>query len=161
MQITKEKYHNILINSFTQIMQVMFKESIVDDIKIIPGLPLEEKREVALVIHFTGGLNGKIILSCSFNTALKISKKISGCKQETEIKPKEQKQFLKDNLGELINMLSGKIVYIFQKEYGTTRITTPTIIIGSKLIVSIYSEKSIYTYLELPFGKIELTLTLN
>ena len=162
MQISEERYKEMVKQAFDHIMEVMFNnKNAKESIKIISAPPPTEKREIAILIQFTDGLEGKLIFACSKETAIKITKKLAGIKEETEIKLEDQKKVFKDSLGELMNILSGKMAYSLQRDFGTIRLTTPTIITGSDLIITIYDISSMSTYLESQFGIIELTLTLN
>ena len=162
MQVSEKRYKKLVKQAFDHIMEVMFDNNKAkDSIIIIPKLPDTEKREIAILIQFTDGLEGKLILSCSKKTATKITNKLAGRKEETKINPENEKQAFKDSLGELMNILSGNIAYALQRDFGTIRITTPTIVTGNDLIITIYDISSMFTYLESQFGIIELTLTLN
>lgn len=162
MKISKLILNQLILESFKEIIDVMIKNmELKDNLKIVTAFNSNEEREVAILIQFIGGVEGKIVLSCSLPTALHITKTILGFGSDKDIRKEEQREYIKDSLGELMNMLAGKIAFSFQKDYGTTRITTPTIVNGSHLIIKLYDENAISTYLETIFGIVEITLSTN
>jgi CheY-specific phosphatase CheX len=162
MKLTKEEYDILIKESFEHILEVMFnEENAGDKIKILSILPETEKREIAILIQLTGGIEGKIILTTSLETANKIVKVLSPDFFEETEDIDEQKQVFKDSLGELMNILAGKVAYHFQKKYGTTRITTPTIVSGSKLKITLCDNNAINAVIEFAYGIIEIIFTLN
>jgi CheY-specific phosphatase CheX len=162
MKVGKEEYDTLIRESFEHILEVMFSEKDAGSkLDTLPELPREEKREIAILIQLTDGVEGKIILTCSLTTANKIAKALYPDFQEETENVDDQKQVFKDSLGELMNILAGKIAYHFQRKYGTTRITTPTIISGNKLKITIYDNNAINSVIRFAYGIVDIIFTLN
>ncbi len=162
MKVGKEEYDILIKESFEHILEVMFSEKDAGNkINTLPGLPQGEKREIAILIQLTDGVEGKIILTCSLTTANKIAKALYPDFYEETEDIDDQKQVFKDSLGELMNILAGKIAYHFQRKFGTTRITTPTIISGNKLKITVYDNNAINSVIQFDYGIVDIVLTLN
>ncbi|MBN1798160.1 MAG: chemotaxis protein CheX [Spirochaetales bacterium] len=162
MKVVKEEYDMLIRESFEHILEVMFEQkNAKDEIKLLPALPAAEKREIAILIQLTEGVEGKIILTCSLSTANRIAKALSPDFFEEGLSFEDQKEVFKDSLGELMNILAGKIAYHFQRKYGTTRITTPTIVSGNQLKITVYENNALNAVIEFAYGIVDIILTLN
>jgi CheY-specific phosphatase CheX len=162
MKVTKAEYDTLIKESFEQILEVLFSQKNAGDtITTLAQLPEDEKREIAILIQLTDGVEGKIILTCSLETANRITKALSPDFFEEVKSLDDQRQVFKDSLGELMNILAGKIAYYFQRKFGTTRITTPTIISGNKLKITVYDNNAINAVIRFNYGIVDIIFTVN
>ena len=160
MQITKDYFKSEVKKAFEHILRVMLHQKDIDEcIEVENGDIQEEEREVAILIQFIGGIEGKIILSCSIKTGLSIAMKLSTYNTKSELNEQEKRDLIKNSLGEIMNILAGKIAYSLQREYGTSRLTTPAMISGKLLLITIYDENSLRCCIRTPFGPIEIILS--
>ncbi len=162
MEIRLESYQKQVLESFKHIFTTLFRSGEESErLSIVGQYPEEEKREIAILIHFIGGVEGKIVLSCSKNTAMNITKALNKMSVDKDLDPVEEKETVKNSIGEIMNILAGKLAYSFQREYGTTRITTPAMVSGMVLFITVYDENSLCSYIDSRFGVFEIILSIT
>ncbi|MBN1697255.1 MAG: chemotaxis protein CheX [Spirochaetales bacterium] len=160
MEIAKDDFNRKVLAAFEHILKVLFNRNEKESIRLTTSGPAEQEREIAILIQFIGGIEGKIILACSKETALDIAKSLPGFDENTASTEAGQRDYIKNSLGEIMNMLAGKIAYGYQKDFGTTRITTPAMISGKLLFITVYDEDSIISCIKTPFGLLEIIFSV-
>ena len=161
MDIDRSDFEQRVKSAFDHIFSTLFKLK-PEESGLLPCSKQieEEKREVAILIQFIGGIEGKIIMSCSRRTAENIVKVLYPEATDNDEDDTVMRDAIKSSLGEMMNILSGKLAFSFQKEYGTTRITTPAMISGNLLLITIYDNSSVNCCFDSRFENLEIILSL-
>jgi CheY-specific phosphatase CheX len=160
MKISREKVSQTLSGSLTQILKSLFGARFTEgSVRLMDKPPVQQKKEIIVLIQFVGGLEGKIIFCCSDESAIAISRILMKMPEGKEIESGEKHDIIKSSLGELMNMLAGKLSFVFQQDFGTIRITTPALVYGDSLEVAIYDENAYNFYFESQFGYFEINFS--
>ncbi|MFC1504773.1 chemotaxis protein CheX [Spirochaetota bacterium] len=99
------------------------------------------KQEISVVISFVGNINGVFALKCSKKFAVaavaKMMKNVTGQSKIDKMSVTE----VRDGLGEILNMVSGKIKEHFSDK-DTFKISVPTIVSGKDYIIQIKANEN-------------------
>jgi CheY-specific phosphatase CheX len=160
MKISRDELSRVLFGALNQILKSLFGAKFAEgSIKVLDSIAQQQKKEIIVLIQFVGGIEGKIIFCCSEESALAISRILMKMPENQAIAETDRQEMIKNSLGELMNMLAGKLSFIFQKDYGTIRITTPALVYGDSLEIAIYDENSYNFYFESQFGYFEINFS--
>jgi len=124
------KYINPFLSAARDIIsQCLYKEPTFEKpfVKTVPF----DSRDLLIIIGITGEMKGKVMINISKSSCVNIaSTMMGGMKMEFD-------ELSKSAAGELCNMIVGTTAMIFEKENIRINITSPTIIEGAQLKVSL------------------------
>ncbi|NCO66329.1 MAG: chemotaxis protein CheX [Candidatus Aquicultor secundus] len=112
-------------------------------------------QEVSVLIGVTGEIHGQVIYGMSAKVAKKIAAEMMG-----------QPVPLLDGLAqsaisELGNMITGLATVKFGKDYANLAVTPPTLIVGTKVLISTIDIQRLYIVLMSEAGDIEVSVALR
>ena len=73
----------------------------------------------------------------------------------------EIKQEYKDIVGELANMITGNAMNLFSSSDKQINLTTPTVVEGSKVTISLLKQTTLGIILYSPLGQLEMNVALK
>jgi CheY-specific phosphatase CheX len=117
-------------------------------------------REVGIVIQFWGGSGGEIVLLASRATARAFAVRLASAAPPAPGSAEEMK-LIKGSLGELLNILSAKILSAYCAPHTRHRLTTPSCIFGRELFISEPGEDSASVAVDTPFGRLDIHLRMD
>lgn len=118
----------------------------------IKRVPFSSK-DLLIIIGITGEINGKVMINTNRDSCINIASRMMGGV------PAQFDEITKSAVGELCNMILGYTAMIFEKEGTKIDITSPTIIEGVELKVSL-KEQIICVPINIGAGiKIELNIS--
>jgi chemotaxis protein CheX len=117
----------------------------------------EPRYGVSIIIGVFGYLTGQVIYSMRTDVAEKLVEKMLAGRP-----PHTRKQLFNDALGELANMITGRATCLINKsEDRTLKITTPAIVTGEQLGVTLVSKPTLVLSLHTQCGHVEMNVALE
>lgn len=111
--------------------------------------------EVSVLLGVTGEIHGQIIYGMSSKTAKKVAAEMIG--QPVPLLD----ELAQSAISELGNMITGLATVKFSESYSNLAITPPTLIIGTKVMISTVDIQRLYIVLMSDFGDIEMSIALK
>ncbi len=116
--------------------------------------------EVGLVVQFWGEGEGEIALLASRATAAAfVARFVPGTPPAAG--SREEMRLVKGTLGEILNILSSKILSAFSQDRRHQRLTTPSCIFGRELFIVPENGETAAVGVVTPFGRLDFHLRLG
>lgn len=112
-------------------------------------------QEVSVLIGVTGEIHGQVIYGLSLKTAKKIAAEMIG--QNVPLFD----ELAQSAISELGNMITGLATVKFGNTYSNLAITPPTLIVGTKVLISTIDIQRLYVVLMSNIGDIEVSIALR
>ena len=147
------------VNPFLEAASAVFKSILNVDLRrgtlVIKASPIPSL-DVSIIIGITGGVTGEVVYSLGFVTVEKIANVLM-----PGLSPEQIKSEYKDIIGELANMITGNAMNLFASSGMTIEITTPTVVEGSNVTISMIKQTTLGINLYSPMGQLELNIALK
>lgn len=112
-------------------------------------------QEVSVLLGITGEIHGQVIYGISGKTAKKIAAEMIG--QNVPLLD----ELAQSAISELGNMITGLATVKFGESYSDLAITPPTLIVGTKVLISTIDIQRLYVVLMSELGDIEVSIALK
>jgi chemotaxis protein CheX len=112
-------------------------------------------QEVSVLIGVTGEIHGQVIYGMSAKVAKKIAAEMMG--QPVPLLD----ELAQSAISELGNMITGLATVKFGKDYSNLAVTPPTLIIGTKVLISTIDIQRLYIVLMSEAGDVEVSVALK
>ncbi|MBN1531880.1 MAG: chemotaxis protein CheX [Spirochaetes bacterium] len=147
------------VNPFLESAGAVFKQIMNVDLRrgklVIKESPVPSL-DVAIMIGITGGVTGEVVYSLGFNMVYKIANILAPGLSEEQIKHE-----YKDIIGELANMITGNAMNLFASSGKTIEMTTPTVIEGKDVSITMLKQTTLGINLYSPIGQLEMNIALK
>ncbi|MFC1670631.1 chemotaxis protein CheX [Spirochaetota bacterium] len=147
------------INPFLEAASAVFKSILKVDLRR-GKLSIKENpspsMEVSIIIGITGGITGEVVYGMEFEMINKIAEVLAPGLSESEIR-----QEYKDIVGELANMITGNAMNLFSSSETKIDITTPTVVEGKDVTISLLKQTTLGIILYSPLGQLEMNVALK
>jgi chemotaxis protein CheX len=147
------------INPFLEAASVVFKSILNVDLRrgklVIKDGPTPSM-DISIMIGVTGGVTGEVVYSMQYNMVEKIAAVLA-----PGLEGEQLKEEFKDIIGELANMITGNAMNLFSSSGKEIEITTPTVIEGSDVKITMMKQTTIGINLYSPMGQLEMNIALK
>ena len=147
------------VNPFLEAASAVFKSILDVDLRrgklVIKESPIPSL-DVSIIIGITGGVTGEVVYSMGFVMVEKIANTLMPGLSEEQIKSE-----YKDIIGELANMITGNAMNLFASSGTSIEITTPTVVEGSNVKISMIKQTTLGINLYSPMGQLEMNIALK
>ena len=147
------------VNPFLEAASAVFKSILDVDLRrgklVIKESPIPSL-DVSIIIGITGGVTGEVVYSMGFVMVEKIANILMPGLSEEQIKSE-----YKDIIGELANMITGNAMNLFASSGTSIEITTPTVVEGSNVKISMIKQTTLGINLYSPMGQLEMNIALK
>ncbi len=113
-------------------------------------------QEVSVLIGVTGEIHGQVIYGMSAKVAKRIASEMMGGQPVPLLD-----ELAQSAISELGNMITGLATVKFGKDYSNLAVTPPTLIIGTKVLISTIDIQRLYIVLMSEAGDIEVSVALK
>jgi CheY-specific phosphatase CheX len=129
-------------------------------VRLAEGAGPESGPEIGLVVQFWGGGEGEIVLLASRRTARAFLDRLGRAPAAAPGGPEEMK-LIKSSLGELLNVLSAKLLSAYAERGRPQRLTTPSCIFGKELVIIPEDGETATVAVDTPFGRLDFHVRLG
>ncbi len=147
------------VNPFLEAASAVFKSILNVDLRrgklVIKESPAPSM-EISIIIGITGGVTGDVIYSMGFPMVKKIAEILAPGLSEEQIKSE-----YKDIVGELANMITGNAMNLFASSGKQIDITTPTVVEGKEVTITMIKQTTLGINLYSPMGQLEMNIALK
>lgn len=147
------------VNPFLEAASAVFKSILNVELRrgklVIKETPVPSM-DIAIIIGITGGITGEVVYSMGYNMVSKIAQILAPGLSEEQIKSE-----YKDIVGELANMITGNAMNLFASTGKTIDITTPTVIEGKNVSITMIKQTTLGINLYSPMGQLEMNIALK
>ncbi len=147
------------VNPFLEAASAVFKSILNVDLRrgklVIKESPTPSM-DVSIIIGITGGVTGEVLYSMPFNMVYKIAEILAPGLSEEQTKTE-----YKDIVGELANMITGNAMNLFASTGKKIDITTPTVVEGKDVTITMMKQTTLGINLYSPMGQLELNIALK
>ena len=147
------------VNPFLEAASAVFKSILNVDLRrgklIIKESPIPSM-DVAIIIGITGSVTGEVVYSLGFNMVTKIAEILAPGLSTEQIKME-----YKDIIGELANMITGNAMNLFASTGKTIDMTTPTVVEGKEVVITMIKQTTLGINLYSPMGQLEMNIALK
>ena len=147
------------VNPFLEAAGVVFKSILNVDLRrgklVIKESPTPSM-DVSIMIGITGGVTGEVVYSMPFNMVYKIAEILA-----PGLSPEQIKIEYKDIVGELANMITGNAMNLFASTGKTIDMTTPTVVEGKEVTITMIKQTTLGINLYSPMGQLEMNIALK
>jgi chemotaxis protein CheX len=147
------------VNPFLEAASAVFKSILNVDLRrgklVIKESPIPSMN-VSIIIGITGGVTGEVVYSMEFNMVQKIASILAPGLSEEQL----QSEY-KDIVGELANMITGNAMNLFATTGKQIEITTPTVVEGKEVQITMIKQTTLGINLYSPMGQLEMNIALK
>ncbi len=147
------------VNPFLEAASAVFKSILNVDLRrgklVIKESPIPSMN-VSIIIGITGGVTGEVVYSMEFNMVQKIAGILAPGLSEEQLKSE-----YKDIIGELANMITGNAMNLFATTGKQIEITTPTVVEGKEVQITMIKQTTLGINLYSPMGQLEMNIALK
>ena len=147
------------VNPFLEAAGVVFKSILNVELRrgklVIKESPTPSM-DVSIMIGITGGVTGEVVYSMPFNMVYKIAEILA-----PGLSPDQIKVEYKDIVGELANMITGNAMNLFASTGKTIDMTTPTVVEGKEVTITMIKQTTLGINLYSPMGQLEMNIALK
>lgn len=147
------------VNPFLEAASAVFKSILNVDLRrgklVIKESP-SPSMDITIIIGITGGVTGEVLYSMPFNMVYKIAEILAPGLSQEQIKTE-----YKDIVGELANMITGNAMNLFASTGKKIDITTPTVVEGKDVTITMMKQTTLGINLYSPMGQLELNIALK
>lgn len=147
------------VNPFLEAAGVVFKSILNVELRrgklVIKESPTPSM-DVSIMIGITGGVTGEVVYSMPFNMVYKIAEILAPGLSADQIKIE-----YKDIVGELANMITGNAMNLFASTGKTIDMTTPTVVEGKEVVITMIKQTTLGINLYSPMGQLEMNIALK
>jgi chemotaxis protein CheX len=147
------------VNPFLEAASAVFKSILNVDLRrgklVIKESPIPSMN-VSIIIGITGGVTGEVVYSMEFNMVQKIASILAPGLSEEQLKSE-----YKDIVGELANMITGNAMNLFATTGKQIEITTPTVVEGKEVQITMIKQTTLGINLYSPMGQLEMNIALK
>jgi len=147
------------VNPFLEAASAVFKSILNVELRrgklVIKETPVPSM-DVSIIIGITGGVTGEVVYSMGFNMVHKIADILAPGLSEEQIR-----QEYKDIVGELANMITGNAMNLFASTGKQIDITTPTVVEGKDVTITMIKQTTLGINLYSPMGQLEMNIALK
>ncbi len=147
------------VNPFLEAAGVVFKSILNVELRrgklVIKESPTPSM-DVSIMIGITGGVTGEVVYSMPFNMVYKIAEILAPGLSADQIKIE-----YKDIVGELANMITGNAMNLFASTGKTIDMTTPTVVEGKEVTITMIKQTTLGINLYSPMGQLEMNIALK
>jgi len=147
------------VNPFLEAASAVFKSILSVDLRrgklVIKESPIPSM-DISIIIGVTGGITGDVVYSMEFDMVKKISEILAPGLSEEQIKSE-----YKDIIGELSNMITGNAMNLFASTGKSIDITTPTVVEGKNVQITMMKQTTLGINLYSPMGQLEMNIALK
>ncbi len=147
------------VNPFLEAASAVFKSILNVDLRrgklVIKESPIPSMN-VSIIIGITGGVTGEVVYSMEFNMVQKIAGILAPGLSEEQLKSE-----YKDIVGELANMITGNAMNLFATTGKQIEITTPTVVEGKEVQITMIKQTTLGINLYSPMGQLEMNIALK
>lgn len=147
------------VNPFLEAASAVFKSILNVDLRrgklVIKESPIPSMN-VSIIIGITGGVTGEVVYSMEFNMVQKIASILAPGLSEGQL----QSEY-KDIIGELANMITGNAMNLFATTGKQIEITTPTVVEGKDVQITMIKQTTLGINLYSPMGQLEMNIALK
>ncbi len=147
------------VNPFLEAASAVFKSILNVDLRrgklVIKESPIPSMN-VSIIIGITGGVTGEVVYSMEFNMVQKIAGILAPGLSDEQLKSE-----YKDIVGELANMITGNAMNLFATTGKQIEITTPTVVEGKEVQITMIKQTTLGINLYSPMGQLEMNIALK
>jgi len=147
------------VNPFLEAAGVVFKSVLNVELRrgklVIKESPAPSM-DISIMIGITGGVTGEVVYSMPFNMVYKIAEILA-----PGLSPEQIKFEYKDIVGELANMITGNAMNLFASTGKTIDMTTPTVVEGKEVTITMIKQTTLGINLYSPMGQLEMNIALK
>jgi len=147
------------VNPFLESASAVFKSILNVDLRrgklIIKESP-EPSMDISIIIGVTGGVTGEVVYGMGMPMVQKIADILA-----PGLSPEQVKSEYKDIIGELANMITGNAMNLFASSGKSIDITTPTVVEGKDVTITMIKQTTLGINLYSPMGQLEMNIALK